>query len=156
MKVTMLMVTMLACLLLQLAHGQGTKCSQKEYNRFDELVAKLTGIGKHGRQFPASTEQFDVYCREVKEDTKEMEELTKRCYDQQTKQFLSIIIYSLKGAIKKNCGRKSTKRLNQLLAMGKCTNKASPKLTNCMTNFVDKLEGTLVAKKDIRLPLVCW
>lgn len=92
----------------------------------------------------------------MKSQLKELEILVKGCYEGQTKQFMSIVVFSFRNVVKNSCGKKAERRFKDLMAMGKCSNFKNSTISSCLTNYIEKLQGTLQAKQDKRLPLVCW
>lgn len=143
-------------LLLHLASAQVKRCSKKDLARIDTLGASITTFGKYGRRFPEQKAQLEPYCREMRIQLKEMETLVKGCYEGQTKQFMSIVVFSFRNVVKHSCGRRAERRIKDLMAMGRCANSKNKTISGCVENYVDKLQGTLLAKQDKRLPLVCW
>lgn len=136
--------------------AQITKCLKKDLARIDTLGALATGVGKYGRHLPETKAELVSFCRESKVSLNEVESLFKTCYEGQTKQFMSIVVFSLRKTFKNFCSKKTEKRTNELLDMGKCGNVLNVTLTKCVESYIDNLQGTLAAKPEKRFTHICW
>jgi hypothetical protein len=73
------------------------------------------------------------------------------------KQVVSVVIFSVRKEQKVICKKSPTpsKDVSDLIASGKCINKARPQLESCADKTIDRLYNIKFAEEKIRIPLVC-
>jgi hypothetical protein len=73
------------------------------------------------------------------------------------KQVVSLIIFSVRKEQKVICKKSPTpsKDVSDLIASGKCINKARPQLESCANETMDRLLNIKFAEEKIRIPLLC-
>jgi hypothetical protein len=73
------------------------------------------------------------------------------------KQVVSVVIFSVRKEQKVICKKSPTpsKDVTDLIASGKCINKARPQLESCADQAIDRLSNIKFAEEKIRIPLLC-
>ena len=94
--------------------------------------------------------------RETKNDLATTLEYINKCFQGSTKQFATIIHYSVRKTVNLHCG-KNKKRQDHLINIAKCANKNEKALNKCLNTFTDALvRGKRAEPTSSRIGYACW
>lgn len=122
-------------------------CSDRYMRRTDRNVAKLMGLGPHGRLFPENQQQLKAYCRETSQLVEKIEGFMKNCYPKEVQDMANLMIYSVKSNVRLFC-RKKTKKLIKLMEQTPCINREIVRDDVCLKKFSNDTLALIPWKGD--------
>ena len=128
------------------------KCTTEEKNEIDAVVARIMTYGREDRKFPLSATELKKYCKEQNRLLARLEDYKEQCLKAQSKQIVSVIVYSIKASITKYCKNPNAKHSKELIISAQCANSASHEYLNCNNNYIDLLMA-VEDSKDSKLQL---
>ena len=132
-------------------------CASAELDKLDRISARIISLSEHQRPFPEQISQIPRYCKETKDDLFLVEIQNGKCLQGTSKQFSSVIQYSMKTMMKKYCNMRNKRRIHNSLVMGRCVNKTFNKSNACLIKFIDTLQrGKLAKQVSSRIGYACW
>lgn len=86
-----------------------------------------------------------------------LEDYKDKCLKGQTKQVVSVAIYSIKNLFNQYCKNRNAKRTKDLVASAKCANAASQGYLKCNNDYTELLMAVTSSKDSKqKLAQLCW
>ncbi|KPM07250.1 hypothetical protein QR98_0057390 [Sarcoptes scabiei] len=147
MLLLLVMVIVETSSIFSIVEGQQTstkiQCDQKEFER---QLDKLLVITSNERNFPEDKQQLRQFCSD---NTKLFQTITaykNQCLKETLKNFVSIIVYSIRGSMKRICAKKSTESTLALIDSSSCINRNKNSINNefekLLSCFADVMRKT--------------
>ena len=86
-----------------------------------------------------------------------LEDYHAKCMKDQTKQIVSVVIYSIKDLLGLYCKHPNSRRVKDLVASAKCANEVIHEYDHCNREFIDSLSAIYDSKDSKQnLAQMCW
>ncbi|KAH9414205.1 hypothetical protein DERP_008400 [Dermatophagoides pteronyssinus] len=154
----MLMVTIIIYLMVIINNiDAASKTNDCDRKKADQCSLNLIPITNEEilRKLPKTIGDIDSYCGKINRYEKCMRKYAENCLKKQTKQTLSVIIYSIGRMNKKYCQKESKKKL--LLNLIQCSGQTAIKYySDLIQNVSNQMHGIRTySDVKLRIPMVC-
>ena len=147
----------LATFHLAMAAPEKWKCGKDSDGKVDDIVSKILTVGRDDIKFPENKAQLKTYCKEMRTYVSQVEQYKDQCLKEQTKQTVSVVIYSLKSMLNSYCKSQGSKKVKELLASASCANRINKDYEKCLTSSIDTFMAVnAMSDSKGQLAQLCW
>lgn len=135
----------------------GSISTAKHCKRADRCALTLIPLTdvKFMSKPPRTPQELNEWCKRVAPQERCLKDFANKCLDKQSKQSLSVMMYSFSRTNKRLCTNK--KRRQAFLNLIECGHKELTMFADILKNLTTDFHGILTFKQqNLRIPLACW
>lgn len=150
----------LSAALLSLVGGQklAHRCNENTVNEIDGLIESILPFGNHSYRLPERVEHLDSFCQHYGFVLGEIETINKRCMRDEYRNLLALVLYNFRKSTRSLCSRRasSMRDKNAFVKLAKCANNGLDRIERCAVISRERILSMPYAKKNKKIPLLCW
>ncbi|XP_054160161.1 uncharacterized protein LOC128958339 [Oppia nitens] len=127
------------------------ECDAEE-QEVEECGRRMVLIGR--QRMPQTVDELNKFCSNYKKEEKCLRNHSVKCLSPSAHQTVTILINSVVSQNQRICSKNwRTKKL--IISGAKCLNKLNAKQTNCLQQFIDRVQGIHQLSQNAKMPVIC-
>lgn len=158
MKLLLYLLSSLTFFLLVRGQKLVHRCNENTVNEIDGLIESILPFGNHSYRLPEQIEHLDPFCQHYGYVLSEIETINKRCMRDEYRNLLALVLYNFRKSTRSLCSKRagSMRDKKAFIKLAKCTNNGLGRIEKCAIISRERIMLMLYAKKNKKIPLLCW